>query len=128
MATDKANTQGPPPPGPPPLPDPPEQVGGGEENEEGEEKDGNGKPTAKKEEFDVGLPQDLKERLTSRKFLAGVALHVISIALLLTGFIDPVNWTQFNLAVYGVYSVSNAASKFAGGDKRDPQVGGVMSK
>jgi hypothetical protein len=127
MATDKANTQGPPPPGPPPLPDPPEQVGGGEENEEEEEKNKNEKPKAK-EEFDVGLPQDLKERLTSRKFLAGVALHVISIALLLTGFIDPVNWTQFNLAVYGVYSVSNAASKFAGGDKRDPQVGGVISK
>jgi len=111
MATDQAQTQA------PPLPDAPEQVGDGEDKNEKEEK-----------EFDVGLPQDLKERLTSRKFLAGVVLHAISIALLLTGFIGPTSWTQFNLAVYGVYSVSNAASKFAGGDKRDPQVGGIMSK
>jgi hypothetical protein len=116
MTTDKANTQAPMPP------KPPEQVGDGEDKEKSEN------PPKSKKKLDVGLPQDLKERFTSRKFLAGVALHVISIALLLTGFIDPVNWTQFNLAVYGVYSVSNAASKFAGGDKRDPQVGGIMSK
>jgi len=55
---------------------------------------------------------DLKKRLTSRKFLGGLALLVISIVLLSINMIDASQWVQLNIAVYGIYAGSNAISKF----------------
>lgn len=67
------------------------------------------------------MNSNIKRRLTSRKFLGGFTLMGLSLGLLLWGAIDPSQWVQLNIAVYGIYAGSNALSKFPEKFSKSPE-------
>jgi hypothetical protein len=58
------------------------------------------------------MDKELKQRLTSRKFLGTVWLHVLSDIFLLTAVMDAGQWVEFNTFLLGIYVSGNAISKF----------------
>lgn len=62
------------------------------------------------------IPDNLREtfldRVTSRKFIVTVWLHLLSCVLLYVGQLEPAHWLELNTYLVGVYVGANAASKF----------------
>lgn len=70
------------------------------------------------------MPEDLKRRLTSRKFIGTAWLHVMSVVLLFTNVMDTSQWVEFNTFLLGIYVGGNAVSKFGEGAKKYAENGG----
>jgi hypothetical protein len=55
--------------------------------------------------------EPLKQRITSRKFIGSVTVFLTSVALLVTGHINPGTWSTVTLAVFATYSAANVGEK-----------------
>jgi len=51
-------------------------------------------------------------QLQSRKFWLALAVLASSTVAMFTGHVDPAQWMDSLMAVFGVYAVANTASKF----------------
>lgn len=63
------------------------------------------------------MTKDLKQRLTSRKFMGTVWLHALSILFLSVDIMSAGQWIEFNTFLLAIYVGGNAVSKFGEGAK-----------
>jgi hypothetical protein len=70
------------------------------------------------EENKEKISKDFRRRLTSRKLLITVVLHLLSNTFLIFGTFDAVNWIDFNKYLVGFYFGANALTHFSNAFKK----------